>query len=74
MGALSCTVFPSDAMILSAIRDGGRTERIAERLGALAQRPRIYRRLRRLERAGLVRRSERYTSVNSIYWERSNGR
>lgn len=60
----------SDAAILEAIRDGGRTERVADRLKLLSERSLIYRRLRRLERMGKVRRSERYTSVNSIYWER----
>lgn len=74
MGALIVSVIPSDAMILSAIRDGARTERVADRLGLLSQRPRIYRHLRRLERAGQVRRSDRYTSINSIYWERTDGR
>jgi predicted transcriptional regulator len=64
------TFIVSDEAILEAIRDGGRTERVADRLKLLSERSLIYRRLKRLERMGKVRRSERYSYVNSIYWER----
>lgn len=57
-----------DAEILAAVRDGGRTAHIASRLNLLGERPYILRRLRRLERMGKVRRHERYSYENSIYW------
>lgn len=64
----------TDEQILAAIGDDGRrTESIADRLGVLRNRPAIYRRLLRLEKSGKVRRQERFTSVNSIRWERADG-
>jgi DNA-binding HxlR family transcriptional regulator len=59
---------PTDELI-AAIRDGARTNQIADRLGILINRPWVLSRLRYLEAAGRVRRSERHTFINSIYWE-----
>lgn len=59
---------PTDDQIVTALRDGGRTAHVADRLGMLIRRPYILRRMRRLERAGRVARSDRYTSANDIYW------
>lgn len=68
------TAHITDEQILAAIGDRGmRTEAIADRLGALRARPAIYRRLLKLEAGGKVRRQERYSSVNSIRWERTDG-
>jgi hypothetical protein len=57
-----------DAEILAALRDGGRTFQVAHRLHLRSERPYLLRRLKRLERAGKVRRHERYSYVNDIYW------
>ena len=65
------TALPSDVDIVAAVRDGARTEVVADRLGWLVNRPRILRALKRLERDGKVRRSKRYTYINSIYWEQA---
>ena len=59
---------PTDADILAAVRDGGRTTHIAERLHVYARRRWVARRLKRLERAGLVRRTS-HSAINDIYWE-----
>lgn len=61
----------TDAQIIAAIRDGARTERVADRLGLLLSRRIIYRRLRALEDRRIIRRHPRYSFINSIYWEAS---
>lgn len=67
----------TDAEILSAISGGCRTGIILDRL-RLPDRFRkgehlwlaaLRRRLRRMEREGLVRLSDRYSFDNSFYWE-----
>lgn len=63
---------PTDDQVVAAIRDGARTPYVADRLGLLAQVPYVRRRLKRLESAGRVRRSERYSFPHSIYWEAVN--
>lgn len=60
----------TDAEIIAAIRDGARTNAVADRLGVLSERRAVYRRLMLLENAGKVRREARYSSINSIYWVR----
>lgn len=64
---------PPDAAILAAVRDGGRTFHIADRLGMPSRRPYILRRLRRLEEAGKVKRDPRYTYNYDIYWIPASG-
>lgn len=66
---LAETIAATDDQIISAVRTGGRTNHIADRLGMLRRRPYILRRLLRLEARGLVRRHPAYTFGNSIYWE-----
>ena len=56
--------------VLAAIRKGAHTAHIASRLGMLNRRPYVLRFLKRMEVAGLVRRSERYCAPNSISWEK----
>lgn len=50
-----------------AVRGGGRTHQIANRLG-LSDTRYVLRRLKKLEARGEVYRDDRYTFANSIYW------
>ncbi|PZQ59249.1 MAG: hypothetical protein DI570_16445 [Phenylobacterium zucineum] len=63
---------PTDAEILAAVHCprgvSGRTHHIAARLGNPLASSQTYRRLIRLERAGLVERDLEYSFANSIYW------
>jgi DNA-binding IclR family transcriptional regulator len=52
--------------VLTALGERGRTHQVAKRLGWPTPKARYY--LTQLERAGKVRRDERYTSENDIYW------
>lgn len=57
-----------DDELLSALRDGGRTNHVADRLGRLRERPKVLRALKRLERLGAVERHPQYSYPNDIYW------
>lgn len=57
--------------VLNALRDGGRTFHVAQRLGWNTPRARYY--LTQLERSGEVERDERYTYENDIYWRPAQG-
>jgi hypothetical protein len=64
----------TDEQILLAIgTDGRRTSGVADKLGVPRNRPAIYRRLLKLEKAGKISRQDRHTFINSIRWERANG-
>ncbi|ODP39236.1 winged helix-turn-helix domain-containing protein [Sphingomonas turrisvirgatae] len=52
--------------IMAVIGEGGRTFQIAKRVGISTTKARYY--LRTLENAGRVRRDDRYSSENDIYW------
>lgn len=62
------SVIDDDILRYLAEYDGGRTHKIAGHIGAVTT-AEVRRRLLSLERAGLVRRSERYSACNCIFWE-----
>lgn len=67
----------TDAKIRHTINGGSRTAHILDRIhlpnrygkGEHLWFAALRRRLRRMERAGLVRLSDRYSYENSLYWE-----
>lgn len=62
-------IIPTDDQLIAALGTGGRTRHVADRLKIGSRRPYVLRRMRKLEAQGKVRRHDRYSYDNDIYWE-----